>query len=176
MLCVIAKIPDGAADQLRALRETAVPDPGALFPLYAHITIATWLPEDSAAFMRNCRKLLQECRPFTVRYERIEVLPETSVIVAAPAESAALRLLHDRIAEEYAGSLDQWTGTCQWYPHTTLLYDPAADLDAVCQAMRRHFVPFEARISRIEFSKVEETGFTIIDAVQLPDGSAGNKK
>ena len=46
MLCVIAKLPEDASEKLRMLRDSALPAERAGVPLYGHITIATFLPED----------------------------------------------------------------------------------------------------------------------------------
>ena len=168
MLCVIA-IPDPGADRkLARLREAVLPQAQSLPPLHAHITLATYLPEETGAFIRNCIRMFRETVSFPVTYERIEVLSETDVIAAIPSGSADLHSLHDRIVQAYGSSLDRWTSGDSWYPHTTLVYDPAADLPALCRAMRQHFIPFEARICRIEFSRVEETGYTVLESVSLP--------
>ena len=167
MLCVIAKLSSGATEKLRALREAAVPPERNLRPLYGHITLATYLPEDEERFITACAELVRGCRPFSVRYERIEFLPRTSIVVAAPAASEELISLHDRIAEAFSGSLDQWTGGEKWYPHTTLASGPAAELEPLCAELQRRFTPFDARIGRIEFSRVEDTGYTILRTMDL---------
>ena len=167
MLCVIAKLPDGAAEMLSALRETVLPGTRLRSPLYGHITLATYLPEDDHAFTAECASMLRGYASFTVRYERIEVFSETSVVVAVPDKTKELEALHGCIAGRFGDSLDLWTRGDRWYPHTTLYHDPAADLESVCLAMRKHFVPFEARIDRIEFSRVEIEGYTIKETVGL---------
>ena len=58
MLCVLAMLSAEAEKKLEQLREKALP--GVKFsPLHAHITLATWLPEDAGAFMDACKSLLQ---------------------------------------------------------------------------------------------------------------------
>ena len=53
MLCVIAKLSPDVNDKLSRLRETAMPQVRFSSPLYAHITLATYLPEDTEAFMQE---------------------------------------------------------------------------------------------------------------------------
>ena len=56
-----------------------------------------------------------------------------------------------------------------WLPHTTLLYDPKADLPAVCCKMAADFVPFTAGIVGIEFSRVTPPGYEILGRADLRD-------
>lgn len=164
MLCVIAKLDEAATEKLAALRNSAAPNSKAL---YGHITIAVYTGDSNALFIRSCRQLLRGIPPFDVAYTGIEVLEETSIIVAAPAENELLRALHRRIAEAFDASLDRWTKEGSWYPHTTLYYGPQADLRSIADRMRESFRPFTARIERIEFSLVLKDGYEIIDALDL---------
>ena len=104
-------------------------------------------------------------RSFTVRYEQVKVLSD--IIIAAPSMSPELISLHRRITDQYSEFLDQWTRADLWYPHTTLYCNPESDLNAVCAEMRKHFVPFETRISEIEFSRVGEAGYTVLKKITL---------
>ena len=165
MLCVIALLSPEADQSLTLLREAALPGVQFTSPLHAHITLATYLPEDTDVFIRSCAKMFGGTRSFTVRYEQVKVLSD--IIIAAPSMSPELISLHRRIADQYSESLDQWTAGDLWYPHTTLYYNPEADLNAVCVEMRKHFVPFETRISEIEFSRVEEAGYTVLKKITL---------
>ena len=167
MLCVIAKLDGEATERLRSLQRLAGSRARAPFPIYGHITLAVYLPEDDEGFMRSCTGLIRGRRAFTVCYGKIDVLRETSVIAAIPSVPEEMRDLHDRIVRDYAPSLDQWTGGERWYPHTTLLHDPDADLDAIRRDMERELRPFDAVIRRIEFSRVLDTGYAIIDTVDL---------
>jgi 2'-5' RNA ligase len=167
MLCVIANCSPEADQKLSALREAAFPPGRFTSPLNAHITLATYLPEDYSAFMEACEKLLRRCHPFTVRYKKLEVLSETSIIVATPSISDELAVLHQSIVKEFSLSLDRWTCGSSWYPHTTLVYDPAADLQQICGKMQARFIPFEDRICQFQFSKVEGSGYTIIKTIHL---------
>ena len=167
MLCVIAKLPDEASERLRMLRDPILPPERTGAPLYGHITIATYLPQDDSRFAKDCAETIRGYGPFAVRYEKLRVLSRTSIIAALPSMTDQLASLHNRIAGRYGVSLDQWTAGRDWQPHTTLLYDPAADLHALCRKMQQGFVPFETRISHIELSEVRDNGYTIRDIIVL---------
>jgi len=167
MLCVIAKLDSHAAERLRALQRIANSYSLHPSPVYGHITIATYTPEDDRPFVAGCKELLRGTPPFPVLYDRVEVLSETSIIAAAPRENGALLSLHDRIAARYGAFLDAWTCDDGWYPHTTLLYAPQAELPRICRVMRDGFSPFEAVVKNIEFSRVTETGYEIVDRIVL---------
>ena len=166
MICVIAKLAPDAAERLNILRNAVIPEELPVKPFYGHITIAAYLPDDEE-FVRVCSEIVRETPAFRVRYEKLEVLSETSIIAAVPSKPDALLALHGRIAERFGKSLDRWTCGSDWLPHTTLLYDPDTDLNVLCHKMQEYFVPFETCISRVEFSKVEETGYTILSSVDL---------
>lgn len=168
MLCVIAKLNEEATEKLMSIRTAALPG-AALKPLHGHITIAAYTGDRQAQFVRFCKSQIAGISPFPVRYERIEVLEDTSIIVASPEKSGKLEVLHRRIAEEYNDSLNPWTQADRWYPHTTLLYEPNLDLHRICRKMAAHFMPFAAPISGIEFSRVLESGYEIIDRVELTE-------
>ena len=167
MLCVIAKLTPDVNEKFSRLRQTALPQIHFSSPLYAHITLATYLPENTETFTAFCREMFRSVPSFTVLYEKLEVLPETSIIVATPSFSETLRSLHERISSRFGENLDRWTCDETWYPHTTLVYNPAMDLNAVCKEMQKHFVPFDASVDQIEFSRVEENGYTIVESVRL---------
>lgn len=171
MLCVIAKLDDAVTNKLDEIRKAAFPDGRAFRPLHGHITIATYTGEEEAGFIQFCRKLLNGVSAFSVEYRALEVLEATSIIIATPEKSGVLESLHQSIAERYENDLDKWTRTELWYPHTTLLYDPQTDLHAICRQMSERFAPFSADIRRIEFSRVLETGYEIIDHVDLLNGA-----
>ena len=167
MLCVIARIDPDSRERLSALRRSAAGSGAG--ELYGHVTLATYLGNEEDRFVASCRELISGCAAFSVRYGRIKLLPATSILVAALEKEGALLALHGRIAERWSGSLDEWTGEDLWLPHTTLLYDPVGDLAAAAAALAKAFVPFTARVERIEFSRVEETGYTIVGSVELPE-------
>ena len=166
MICVIAKLAADAVERLNALRKAVASKEQLAKPFHGHITVAAY-PADDEEFMRICSKIIRDTYSFHIWYEKLEVLSATSIIVAVPSKPDALLALHDRIDERFHQSLDRWTRGTDWYPHTTLLYDPDADLNALCRNMREHFIPFETSISQIEFSRVEETGYTILETIDL---------
>ena len=168
MLCVIARIDPGARERLAALRRAGEAWDSRPGELYGHITLAAYVGDEEDRFIASCRELLSRFSAFTVRYSRVELLSATSILVASPDKESTLLALHDAIAEKWSGSLDRWTGDALWQPHTTLLYDPYGDLEAAAAVLRKEFSPFTARVERIEFSRVEETGYTIVDHVDLP--------
>ncbi len=167
MLCVIAKLDSHATDKLTGIQKTAFPDGAAPKRLYGHITLATYLGEDEPGFVRACKRSLQDISAFDIVYDTIEVLEETSIIVAAPAKSETLAFMHHCIAEEFEEALDRWTKGDSWYPHTTLVFGPQLDLHGICHTMMDSFSPFAARINRIEFSRVLADAYEIVDSLDL---------
>ena len=91
MLCVIAKLDKEATASLQALRTLAYAPGEAGRPLHGHITLATYVGGDEAAFLRSCRELLRDLPAFSVSYGKLEVLAETSILVASPGKAAAMR-------------------------------------------------------------------------------------
>ena len=168
MLCVIARIDPSAREKLAALQRRAAVRDGRAGELYGHITLVTYMGDEEERFIASCRELLSGFSAFSVRYGRIELLSATSILVASPEKTGTLLALHDAIAEKWSGALDRWTGDEGWKPHTTLLFNPDGDLAAAGAALAKEFSPFSARVERIEFSRVEETGYTIVDHVDLP--------
>ena len=166
MLCVIAKLDERSAERLTAIRNAAVPDAGAK-PLYSHITLATYMGDDEAGFTAFCASQMKGISRFAVRYTRLAVLEETSIVAALPEKTGVLSELHRRIAEVYGSSLDRWTCSEAWLPHTTLLYDPKANLPELCRKMAAGFAPFTADVVRIEFSRVTPPGYEITGRVEL---------
>ena len=167
LLCVIAKIDEAARDRLRAIQQIGDSHGVPTSSLYGHITLATYISGDEAEIIRSCKARLHGQRAFSVHYERIEVLPVSSIIIASPRRSGALLRLHRMLVSEYPAWLNEWTRTDQWKPHTTLLHDPLADLDAIAAQMRAAFHPFSAHVSQIEFSRVHECGYDIIGKIAL---------
>lgn len=168
MLCVIAKLDNKAIDKLIEIQRTAFPVGAEIKPLYGHITLATYIGDDESRFVQSCKRLLTDISAFDIVYDKIEVLDETSIIVATPAKSELLISLHQRIAEKYDDTLDRWTkGDC-WYPHTTLVFGPQLDLHSICNKMVDSFSSFVASVSKIEFSRVYANAYEIIDCLDLP--------
>lgn len=167
MLCVIAKIDDAAAVKLAEIQKAAFSQEQPYRKVYGHVTIAAYTGDEESQFVRSVKKMLEGTAAFDITYEKIEVLDETSIIAATPAHSADLESIHRIIAERYDEGLDRWTKEGSWYPHTTLFYSPDADLYDICLKMKQAFVPFSAGVCRIEFSKVLESGYEIIDSLNL---------
>lgn len=170
MLCVIAKLDDAATRTLDGLRKTVLGEACGR-PLYGHVTLATYTGDEEARFVRACRDMLADVSAFSLRMEKIEVLEETSVLVASPEESGPLSELHRRITAEYEDALDKWTRTGIWLPHITLFFGPEADLSDLCRRLSAAFTPFSARVCAIEFSRVLDAGYEIIDRVPLPENT-----
>ena len=166
-MCVIAKLDPESSEKLRSLQAISQQRGHRIKPLYGHITIAAFLSDDYQDHVRECRKMMNGLRSFTVSYRKVEVLKETSIIVASPEKAGILLQLHDMIAERFGPDLDRWTAGSDWYPHTTLVYDPEADLEQICSDIRQEFKPFEGYVNCIEFSQINETGYTIIDRIDL---------
>ena len=169
MLCVIAKLDDAATERLAVVRKAAFPYGKAVRPLYGHITLATYVGDNETDFIQSCKDRLKDLPAFDVVFEKVEVLEETSIIVAAPAESKYLYSIHQRIAEKNDDALDRWTKADVWYPHTTLFYGPGSNLADICSRMKGSFVPFAAHISRIEFSRIIDNGYDIVESMELAD-------
>ena len=167
MLCLIAKLDDTATETLAALRR-ALPG-GAGKPLYGHVTLAAYTGEDEAGFLRGCRELLAGLSAFSLRIETLEVLEETSILVALPEKAGMLDALHRRVAARFGGELDKWTRDESWLPHVTLFYGPEADLPALRRQLDPRFRPCSARVVSLEFSRVLDPGYEIVDRVLLPD-------
>ena len=94
-------------------------------------------------------------------------MSESSLIVAKPGKNASLYALHQMIVTRFPDGLSPWSKPELWYPHTTLLHSPTMNLNSLCQQMRKMFVPFSVRISRIEFSQVRPDGYDILDHINL---------
>ena len=169
MLCVIAKLDKRSTEKLTAIQKAAAPDADGK-PLHGHITLAAYMGEDEAGFMAFCTALLKDVSRFAVKYTHLAVLEETSIVAALAEKTGTLAALHRRIAEVYGSSLNEWTGSEEaWLPHTTLLYDPKADLPAVCRKMAADFAPFTAGIAGIEYSRVTPPGYEILGRADLRD-------
>ena len=168
MLCVIAKLDEAATQTLEGLRKVVPGDPGRR-PLYGHVTLAAYLGDEEARFVRSCREMLADFSAFSLRIPKIGVLEESSIVVALPEKTGALEEIHRRIAAAYEDALDKWTRNGTWLPHITLFYGPEEDLQELCRRMSAAFTPFSARISAIEFSRVLEEGYEIVERIPLPD-------
>ena len=167
MLCAIARIDTQSREKLSALQQAAERFGITVHKIYGHITLATYMGEDDRAFIASCKEILSACTPFSVYYEKVEVLSATSIIVASPRKENELLDMHHAIAAQWGHSLDHWTNNDHWQPHTTLVYDPQIDLQVLAEAMQKEFIPFFAHVTRIEFSQFTAHGYEIVDSVDL---------
>ena len=167
MLCAIARIDAQARKQLVALQHVTERFGITLNELYGHITIATYIGDDAEAFIASCKKIISAYSPFSIYYEKVEVLGATSIIVATPRNEKVLFDLHHAIATQWGPYLDRWTNKESWQPHTTLVYNPQIDLHVIAEDMRRNFIPFSAQVTKIEFSMVTENDYIIIDSIDM---------
>ena len=167
MLCAIAKLDDAATDKLNALMNKANAEVGVFRHIYGHITVATYIGNEDSDFIAYCKEQMKVVSPFEVLYHKVEVLDRSSILVATPKKNAALTYLHNQINERYSHALDGWTKGDAWYPHTTLLHSPDADLGRICCMVSQDFIPFPAFIRRIEFSRVFKNGYEIIDHIDF---------
>lgn len=168
MLCVIAKIDENARKKLAKIQELAELFGRTAKPLYGHITLVTYLCGNEKSLISECRNILRGQKAFPVYYDEIRVLAATSILVASPKKAGALKAVQSSLAANHTECLDEWTRESIWYPHTTLVYDPSSDLTALAKAMQAEFRPITASVSRIEFSRVTESGYEIVDRLILP--------
>ena len=169
MLCVIARIDDAARARLDALCRIVEEFHLPARYLYGHITLVTYLGHDEMEFIARCKAILRRQPAFSVFYNRIELLLPTPSIVASPEMTQQLRCVHAQLTEAAPSGLDAWSSKELWHPHTTLFYHTEADLQAIAERMKEDFLPFSATVSKIEFSKVTDSGYQIMDSVPLRD-------
>lgn len=167
MLCVIAKIDSEARERLLELQQLTESFGVSPRSLYGHITLANYVGDDEERFILSCKALLSDFRKFSVRYDKIEVLTATSIIVASPLKENNITDIQKEIVRNWGKYLDDWTQENVWKPHTTLLYKPQVNLQDIAEVMQEKFKPFNAQINRIEFSRVKENGYEIIDFIEL---------
>ena len=167
MLCVIARIDRSARARLSWIQSFAVSFGLVPKPIYGHITLAAFEGGDEEKLIVKCKAALEGQEAFCVAFDTVEVLRATSVIVAVAARQGALDAVQERIAAVAPEHLDQWTRRENWLPHTTLLHDNMMDLNWIRSAMAQMFQPFEAKVDRIEFARVTDRGFEIVDSLEL---------
>lgn len=170
MLCEIAKIDPASRARLLKLQGEIEKLGIPVKALHGHITLASYIGGDEAAFMASCKKILSGCGAFPVYYDRIEVLASSCIVVASPRRAGLLEAVQRRTAEQWAEDLTDYTRADVWYPHTTLLYDAQADLARIAERLGEIFEPFWGEVQSIEFSRVENAGYTIVDAIDLRRG------
>lgn len=167
MLCVIARIDDAARARLDALCKIVEEFNLPARYLYGHITLVTYLGQEEAKFIERCKAALSNQTAFSIFYNRIELLAPTPSIVASPDMTQEFRSIHAQLIAAASSDLDPWSSKELWHPHTTLFYHTETDLQAISERMRESFAPFLAEVSRVEFSKVTDSGYEIIDSITL---------
>lgn len=135
--------------------------------LHGHITLVSYVGQNEASFVAQCKAALKEWKVFPVTYNGVELLPPTPSIVASPELSQELVSIHDVLLSVAPSEMDSWSSKELWHPHTTLFYHTEADLQAIAEQMRKSFVPFTAEVVRLEFSRVTDSGYEIIDSITL---------
>lgn len=167
MLCAIAKIDPAASERLVSLAKLTE---GFGIPprnVHGHITLATYIGNDENEFISSCKRILSGCGEFSACYDKLEVWDPSTIIVAVPQKENAIAAIQKEISTKWAADLDQWTQADVWQPHTTLVTNPQADFYAIVKVMQEKFKPFVAQIKQVEFSRVYENGYEIIDCVEL---------
>ena len=167
MLCVIAKIDNAARERLNELCKVVEEFDLPVRYLYGHITLVSYIGQNEADFVKQCKAALMNWKTFPVAYNCVELLPPTPSIVASPKLSQKLVAIHDLLLSVAPSEMDSWSAKDVWHPHTTLFYHTEADLPAIAERMRKIFVPFTAEIVRIEFSRVTDGGYEVIDSITL---------
>ena len=167
MLCVIAKIDNAARERLNELCKVVEEFDLPVRYLYGHITLVSYIGQNEADFIAQCKTALKTWRSFPVGYHCVELLPPTPSIVASPELSRELVALHDLLLSVAPSEMDAWSAKEVWHPHTILFYHTEADLQAIAERMRNFFAPFTAEVVRIEFSRVTDSGYEIVDSITL---------
>ena len=168
MLCILAKIDEAARTELLRLQEVTKKFGLEPAPVHGHVTLACYTGKNEEEFIRSCRIKTSGLRRFRILYEGIEVFAASSVIAAAPGREKKIEEVHGDISSDWSDDLNSWTRDKVWLPHTTLLQNPDADLERIAESMREIFRPFSATVTELEFSKVNENGYEIIDSIMLP--------
>lgn len=167
MLCVIAKLDCVSTDVLQNLQRRAVANGAPSKKIRGHITLVTYLGDDEAGFICQCKKKLKGFPGFFVEYRRLALLSATSIITAEPEKSGNLLELYQALASVNTDALNVWTRPEYWQPHTTLVYAPDLNLTELLKPMEAVFTPFAAEVTRVEFSRVLKDGYEIVDYVDL---------
>ena len=167
MLCVIAKIDDSSKARLNELCKIVDEFNLPIRYLYGHITLVTYLGQNEMQFIENCKATLSDQKEFSVLYNCIELLKPTPSIVASPKMTQELTSIHERLLSVSPSEMDVWSQKEFWHPHTTLFYHTEADLQTISKRMGESFTHFSAGVSKIEFSKVTDSGYEIIDSITL---------
>ena len=171
MLCAIVIIDSAATERLVKLEQTAERFGIPPQDVHGHVTLATYVGDDEDAFISSCKSILSDYRKFPVYYDAIEAWVcksgMKSLIVAAPRKEPVIVAIQREISRSWSADLNDWTREERWRPHTSLLYVQGADLSPVAEAMQEEFEPFVTQADRIEFSRVLENGYEVVDFVEL---------
>lgn len=167
MLCAIAILDEAARERLAQLAQLTERFGIPPRNIHGHITLATYVGENESGFVSSCKKRLSAHEKFSVWYDRIEIWGPPEIIVAAPRKDHGIAAIQKEISRRWEQYLNEWTKADVWQPHTTLVTNPQADFQAILETMREMFEPFAAMVERIEFSRVYEQGYEIVDCVEL---------
>jgi len=167
MLCAIAKLDPAASERLMELAKLTDSFGIPSRNVYGHITLATYVGDDEDRFISSCKAVLSGYEKFSICFDKIEVFASTSMIAAVPRAGKTIAAIQAGISRRWAADLNEWTRENVWQPHTTLVYDPHSDLEPIAKIMREKLEPFAAQVDRIEFSRVYENGYEIIDFIEL---------
>ena len=167
MLCAIAKIDPASSERLAKLAKLTDSFGIPHRNVHGHITLATYIGDDEGQFILSCKAILSHYGKFSVYYDKIEVWNPSTIIVAVPRKEKTVVTIQKEISKAWAAYLDKWTQEDVWQPHTTLVTNPQADFDAIAEAMQGKWEPFAAQVDQIEFSRVYENGYEIIDFIKL---------
>ena len=155
MLYVIAKLDNTARARLSWIQSFAASFGIVPKPIYGHIVLAA-ISGSNASTISACKDALKAEKPFTVDFEKVEVLPDKGEVVALAAAGGALLTLREKLSAVAPVSE-------QWVPCTTLLHDNMANLNWIRMAMSEMFQPFTATVDRIEFVKRSN----LVDCLEL---------
>ncbi len=167
MICAIAILDEAARERLAQLARLTERFGIPARNIHGHITLATYVGEHESRFVSSCKESLPAHEKFSVWYDRIEIWGPPEIIVAAPRKDHGIAAIQKEISRGWEQDLNEWTKADVWQPHTTLVTDPQADYPAIAEAMGDKFEPFSAMVDRIEFSRVYEQGYEIVDCVEL---------
>ena len=155
MLYVIAKLDNASRARLSWIQSFAASFGIVPKPIYGHVVIAAISGSD-AATISACKDALEGQAPFTVDFQKVEVLAEKGEVVALAAAEGTLLTIREKIAA--IAAVDN-----RWTPCTTLLRDNMIDLNWIRMAMSEMFHPFTATVERIEFVKRS----AVVDCLEL---------
>ncbi len=167
MVCAIAMIDANSRARLAELAGLSERFGIPKRNVHGHITLATYIGNNEREFVLSCKASLSVHKKFYVRYDSIEIWSPPAFIVAVPRKENSIAVIQKKMCDSWSQDLNEWTQNDVWRPHTTLVTNPQADFPAILEAMQEKFEPFVAEVDRIEFSRVCENGYEIIDSVKL---------